>query len=138
MAGRWGMSGREEQAAAKERGEVGIGWWLFSVLAAFALAWWLAVRTMALRVGSAAATALPAGEVGAKAKVLTLQDRADDFLTVKELEKHLPLCGKSIRREISEGKLPSHRMRGKVTVKGSDALAWLSARREDALNAENA
>lgn len=132
------MSGREEVSAAIEQKEVGIGWWLFSVLAAFALAWWLAVRTMALRVGTAAVTTLPAGEVRAKAKVLTLRDRADDFLTVKELEKYLPLCGKSIRREISDGKLPSHRIRRKVTVKGSDALAWLSARREDALNAENA
>jgi hypothetical protein len=83
---------------------------------------------------SAAAAAVLAGPELAAEEItrpsLSLKDRADDYLTVKELEKYVPLCGKSIRKEIDEGRLPSHRMRGKVTVKGSDALAWLSARKE--------
>ena len=118
-----------------ERKGVAVGWWLLSVLAAVVLGWWLAMRTMALRVGQAAAVvaaALPASAEPAKRALATvpLKDRAEDYLTVRELEGYLSLCGKSIRREINEGKLPSHRMRKKLTVKGSDALAWLSARKE--------
>jgi len=117
-----------------DRRGASFGWWLFSVLAAVVLGWWLAVRTLALRVGQAVAVVpkeLPAVGDHKVTSAVPLKDRAEDFLTVKELEACLPLCGKSIRREIAEGKLPSHRMRGKVTVKGSDALAWLSARREE-------
>ena len=113
--------------------EEATGWWLLAVLAGVALGWWLAIRTMAIRVSAAAAAVLagpelPASEIARPP--LSLKDRADDYLTIKELEKYVPLCGKSIRKEIDEGRLPSHRMRGKVTVKGSDALAWLSARKE--------
>lgn len=122
-----------------ERRTVGVGWWLLSVLVAVVLGWWLAVRTLALRVGEAAAVMAPAlqggGEaVGPAVKKLPakvrLEDRAEDYLTVKELAKYLSTCERTVRREIKEGKLPSIRMRGKVTVKGSDALAWLSARKE--------
>src|SRR5262245_38830450 len=105
------------------------GWWLLSVLAAVVLGWWLAVRTIALRVGAVTTAALTGAEAVADKIVrptATLEQRAEDYLTVKELEEYLPLCGKSIRAEIRDGRLPSHRLRGKVTVKGSDALAWLS------------
>jgi hypothetical protein len=110
------------------------GWWVVAVLAGVVLGWWLAIRTMAMRIASATAAVVAGHELPAAEAVrptLSLKDRAEDYLTVKELEKYVPLCGKSIRKEIEDGRLPSHRMRGKVTVKGSDALAWLSARRED-------
>jgi hypothetical protein len=109
------------------------GWWLLAVLGAVVLGWWLAIRTMALRIGAVATATLTGVDVPTEKVVrpkLTLEQRSEDYLTVKELEEHLPLCGKSIRAEIRDGRLPSHRLRGKVTVKGSDALAWLSARRE--------
>ena len=137
-----------------------------SVLVAVCLGWWLAVRTLALRIGAVVGAVAPAlsdgsasvggggaapptpnGEVlaepivSAAARIsgmVPLKDRAEDYLTVKELEGYLPLCGKSIRREIADGKLPSHKMRGKLTVKGSDALAWLLARKEGGFNAKNA
>ena len=116
-----------------EREEEYTGWWLLSVLAAVVLGWWLAMRTMARQVANVVANAVLA-EPGANSafpgRKASLEERADDYLTVRELEEYLPLCGKSIRKEIKEGKLPSHRLRGKVTVKGSDALAWLSARKE--------
>ena len=128
---------------ARESEDVGAGFWLFSVLAAVALGWWLAVRTMALRVGEAVAVTLPGiPPPDPRAKRLlpesVLRERADDYLTVRELERHLPLCGKKIREEIKSGKLPSRMMRGKLTVKGSDALDWLLARREGGFNAKNA
>jgi hypothetical protein len=128
---------------ASEREDAGVGFWLFSVLAAVFLGWWLAVRTMALRVGQVAtvgAQAIPPADPRAKRllPLEVLRERADDYLTVKELERHLPLCGKMIRAEIASGRLPSRRMRGKVTVKGSDALAWLLAREEGGFNAKNA
>ncbi len=108
---------------------------LLAVFVAFVLGWWLAVRTLALRtVGMAEVVTTGPSPSVAGAKPVPAKwswaDRAEDYLTVKELEVHLPLCGKSIRKEIGEGRLPSHRLRGKVTVKGSDALAWLSARKE--------
>jgi hypothetical protein len=117
-----------------EREEDDAGWWLISVLAAVVLGWWLAMKTMARQLATAVTTGLPAAVESPKSEdarpAVRLEKRAEDYLTVKELERYLPLCGKSIRKEIKEGKLPSHRLRGKVTVKGSDALAWLSARKE--------
>jgi len=127
-----------------ERKEVGFGWWLLSVLVTFALGWWLAVRTMTLRVGQvAAAVAIPGiPPADPRAKRLlpesVLRERADDYLTVRELERHLPLCGKKIREEIKSGGLPSRKIRNKLTVKGSDALAWLLAKEEGGFNAKNA
>jgi hypothetical protein len=118
-----------------EREEDVFVWGVVAALVGVLVGWWLAVQAMAQRVGQVAAMAVAATPVGVQPvrpglAPLSLKERSEDFLTVKELEKHLPLCGKSIRREIGDGKLPSHRMRGKLTVKGSDALAWLSARKE--------
>lgn len=61
---------------------------------------------------------------------MPLHRRASDFLTVRELAAYLGVSTKTVHREITAGKLPSVRMRNKVTVQGSDALAWLSARKE--------
>jgi len=108
---------------------------LVAVLLVVVLGWWLAMRRVAMRVRDAGAQVVPAlapveaVEVRAL-RAVRLEDRRDDYLTVKELESYLHLCGKSIRKEMKEGGLPSHRLRGKITVKGSDALAWLSARKE--------
>lgn len=137
------MSEQEEAIVAAEQKEVGIGWWLVSVLVGVALGWWLAVRTLALRVGEAASVTLPGiPPPDPRAKRLlplsVLKERADDYLTVRELERHLPLCGKRIREEIKDGRLPSKKIRSKVTVKGSDALAWLLAKKEGGFNAKNA
>ena len=59
-----------------------------------------------------------------------LEDRRGGFVEVEELAMHTGLCVKTIRREISDGNLIAHRIRGRVIVKVSDVLAWLSARRE--------
>ena len=59
-----------------------------------------------------------------------LEKRVGGFLDIDELAEHLGLCVKTIRREIEDGRLPVHKIRGRLIVKVSDVSAWLSARRE--------
>jgi hypothetical protein len=117
-----------------ERRGVSPCWIVLGVLAGVLLGWWLKARAIAVEAKRVAVMTVAQGSK----RLVPLAERADEFLTVKQLEECLPLCGKSIRREIAEGKLPSRRMRKKITVKGSDALAWLSAKKEGGFNAENA
>ena len=122
----------------KARKWFGPGWWLVTMMAAMFMGWWLAMRTMASRAGMSSAVVLePAALCSAVVEVpaptlavIPLSKRAEDFLTVKEIARHLGVSEKTVRRELDEGRMPLVRMRGKVTVKGSDVLAWLSARRE--------
>lgn len=109
-----------------ERKGVSPFWIVFAVVVGVVLGWWLKAKAMAVQLAGQPKPKVP------------LEERAGDYLTVKELKAYLPVCEKTLRREINEGKLPSIRMRGKVTVQVSDFLAWLSARREGGFNAENA
>lgn len=59
-----------------------------------------------------------------------LEKRRGGFVDVEELASHTGLCVKTIRREVEERSLPVHRIRGRLIIAVSDALAWLSARRE--------
>ena len=68
--------------------------------------------------------------LGAEKLARPLKDRVDDYLTVVEVADYAAVSAKTVWREIRDGKLPTTRIRGKAMVKGSDALAWLSAGRE--------
>jgi len=59
-----------------------------------------------------------------------LDKRSSGFVDVEELADYTRLCVKTIRREIEDRNLPHHRVRGRLIIAVSDALAWLSARRE--------
>jgi excisionase family DNA binding protein len=59
-----------------------------------------------------------------------LDKRSGGFVDVEELADYTRLCVKTIRREIEDRNLPHHKVRGRLIIAVSDALAWLSARRE--------
>lgn len=108
------------------------GWVIVGVVVGVVVGWWLAVRSFASRAVSAVAEVVePLQLDGASGQVKTpLAKRSNDYLTLRELAAYLNVSTKTVHREIKAGKLPSVRMRNKVTVQGSDALAWLSARKE--------
>lgn len=59
-----------------------------------------------------------------------LEERHGGFVDAEELAAFTGLCVKTIRREIEDRNLPHHKVRGRLIIAVSDALAWLSARRE--------
>lgn len=59
-----------------------------------------------------------------------LEKRQGGFVDAEELAKYTGLCIKTIRREVEDRALPVHRVRGRLIIAVSDALAWLSARKE--------
>ena len=59
-----------------------------------------------------------------------LEKRQGGFVDVEELAEYTGLCVKTIRREVEDRALPVHRVRGRLIIAVSDALAWLSARKE--------
>ena len=106
-------------------------WWVVTALVGVLVGWWLAMRSLALKATGSRAVAVEEPKPALPEAVrLPLSERSEDYLTIDELVAYLPVGDKTIRREIKARHLPSTRIRGKVTVKGSDALAWLSARRE--------
>jgi excisionase family DNA binding protein len=62
--------------------------------------------------------------------LVPLDKRSGGFVDVEELADYTRLCVKTIRREIEDRNLPHHKVRGRLIISVSDALAWLSARRE--------
>lgn len=59
-----------------------------------------------------------------------LDKRPGGFVDAEELADYTGLCVKTIRREVEDRALPVHRVRGRLIIAVSDALAWLSARKE--------
>ena len=59
-----------------------------------------------------------------------LDKRPGGFVDAEELAEYTRLCVKTIRREVEDRALPVHRVRGRLIIAVSDALAWLSARKE--------
>lgn len=123
----------------KARHESMFGWVVLATIAGVLVGWWLAMRRMFTREVSSAVVVADGPEVepskpvavlGPETRRVPLAKRVEDYLTVREVAREASLSEKSIRREIDDGRLPVTRLRGKVTVKGSDVLAWLSARRE--------
>ena len=123
----------------RARHESMFGWVVLGKIAGVMVGWWLAMRRMFVRGVSSAVVVAdgpeversnPVAALTAETRRVPLTKRADDYLTVREVAREASLSEKSIRREIDDGRLPVTRLRGKVTVKGSDVLAWLSARRE--------
>lgn len=106
-------------------------WWVATALAGVLVGWWLAMRRMGAKVAARAAVVVEDAKAVLEPPALPLlSKRSEDYLTVREVARYVSLCEKSVRREIDARRLPSYRVRGKVTVKGSDVSAWLSARRE--------
>ena len=69
-----------------------------------------------------------AGDVTEKAK--EARSRLVTAVDAEDLALYTGLCVKTIRREIEDRNLPHHKVRGRLIIAVSDALAWLSARRE--------